>query len=201
MAAGRLTLKDGIVEVKGRIKGLDAEEAKDLIDDAVRYADMLETPTKAEMQARLVATAKSNDAFGVHRNAVAALLAEWPDSAAAAEACDVALTVGSGMVSRELLSYALEQDRIGETELIRWLVTAPDDVTDAIVGALGKRGSLSAVEPLLDVGTMEAKASIKLIQERAGGHRGGLAVVAEGDEAGRLSVAHRAAGALSITKK
>ncbi len=45
VAAGRLTLEDGIVEVKGRIKGLDAEEARDLIHDAVRYADVLERPS------------------------------------------------------------------------------------------------------------------------------------------------------------
>jgi HEAT repeat protein len=95
--------------------------------------------------------------------------------------------VATGRIDpRQLMSLMTHRDLRVRTEAAR---------------ALGESGRLAAVEPLLAIGSSEAKEAVRAIQARLGGQRGGLAVMEERAEVGQLSVADRAAGALSIAAK
>lgn len=116
---------------------------------------------------------------------------EWMSTTAAEHAIALLGQVGGTGAERLLVGILLRQDS--------------QEVVRAAVVALGRAGTLGAVEPLLELERLgggmasEARLSIEQIQQRLGkAGRGGLSLADDGGEAGRLSVAAPLEGGLAL---
>lgn len=158
-------------------------ERIELALDLARRMSLL-TP---EIPGRLLSLARDDPAPRVRTRALASLIASYPDAPETAQACAY---VGLEQVEPMLLAHLQERSQ-GQA---------------VVFTALGAIGSLSAVEPLLQLDCdrhceRTRGAAIAKIQKRLGvGEGGGLSLAHDAPESGGLSTAEFESGQLRIAE-